>query len=346
MPWAEARRAIPAMIITGMMIMVGCTNSTERPIDTEESPVGFTNPVYASNFPDPLILTGPDGAPTEDGQYWAYATNGNGANVQTLTSKDLITWEQGPDALPKLPDWSTPGKVWAPEVIKHPDGRYLMYYTTRAPEPDHQCVGLAIGDAPGGPFVDDHDGPLICESEQGGSIDAHPYVDRDGNRYLYWKNDGNHVGVDSYISVQRLDETGTELVGEPRQLFKQDQPWEGPLVEGPFLWERGGTYFMFYSGNGFTSPDYAVGIATADNPLGPFTKQPEPILVANDVAAGPGHNALFAKDGRVWMVYHGWAPDAVGESVPGRMMWLSEVTFGDDGSVSVEPPRTDYPIRP
>ena len=37
------------------------------------------------------------------------------------------------------------------------------------------------------------------------------------------------------------------------------------------------------------------------------------------------------------MAYHGWSPDAVGSEVPGRMMFLSEVTF-DGTRVTVTPP--------
>ncbi|HEY5821744.1 MAG TPA: glycoside hydrolase family 43 protein [Propionibacteriaceae bacterium] len=303
------------------------------------APAGFTNPVYDQNFPDPMIISDPAGG------FWAVSTNGNGSNVQTLRSTDLVSWEQGPDALPELPEWSTPGKVWAPEVITLGSG-YAMYYTTIAPDPAIQCVGVALSERPEGPYTDDSDEPLICEADQGGSIDAHPFVDSDGKRYLYWKNDGNAVGVDTYLSVAELDDAGTSLPGKPRRLFKQDLPWEGDLVEGPFVWKRDGRYHLFYSANSYASADYAVGHAVADSPLGPFTKDPDPVLATNDVAAGPGHCALFERAGRVWMVYHAWAPGEIGGDYPGRTMWLSEVTFGNDDSVAVVPPTVAYPTRP
>ena len=98
-------------------------------------------------------------------------------------------------------------RCWAPEVARADDGRWLMYYTTPAPEDrgDIQCIGLAIADSPGGPYVDSSDQPLVCETDDGGSIDAHPFTAPDGKRYLYWKNDGNRIGVDTWISVQPLD---------------------------------------------------------------------------------------------------------------------------------------------
>lgn len=136
-----------------------------------------------------------------------------------------------------------------------------------------------------------------------------------------------------------------ELLGEPERVIRQDLAWEGDLVEGPFVREEDGVYHLFYSANDFGSDRYAVGHATADAPTGPFVKDDEPVLVSNEVAAGPGHNSLVERDGRVWMVYHAWAPDAVGSEVPGRTMWLSEVTF-DGRSVSVDPPATTVPTRP
>ncbi len=103
-----------------------------------------TNPVWPSNFPDPQILP--------DGDGWvAISTNGNGMNVQTLVSDDLVTWAQGSDALPELASWTSPGKVWAPEAHRFGD-RWVMYYTTKAPDPAIQCIGLAVADDPQGPL--------------------------------------------------------------------------------------------------------------------------------------------------------------------------------------------------
>jgi beta-xylosidase len=280
------------------------------------------------------------------GGYLAVATNGNGSNVQTLTSRDLVDWEPGPDALPKVAKWSAKGKVWAPETTTRADGRHLLYYTTRSPNPDIQCISVAVAAKAEGPYRDTSTKPLVCERNQGGSIDPSPFTAADGRRYLYWKNDGNAIGVDTWISGQRLDADGTHLVGKPRRLFKQTLAWEGRLVEAPFGWQQGDTFHLFYSANAYDSDAYAVGDATAKDPLGPFTKSGDPVLASNDVAAGPGHCALIKKDGRVWMAYHAWSPDAIGEPVPGRTMWLSEVTFDARGRSHVEPPASTHPGRP
>ena len=217
-----------------------------------------------------------------------------------------------------------------------------MYYTTRAPDPAIQCLSVAVADRAAGPYVDTSTEPLVCESDVGGSIDASPFIDRDGTAYLSWKNDGNAVGEDTWISIQRLAADGLSLDGEPTRLIRQDVPWEGDLVEAPYLWVDDSTgtptYHLFYSANSYADERYAVGHARATSPLGPFTKDPEPLLATNDVAVGPGHNALFATGSEVWTVYHAWDPAGVGDDVVGRSMWLSRVRFEDDGSVRIDPP--------
>ena len=214
------------------------------------------------------------------------------------------------------------------------------------PDPAIQCVSVAVGQQPEGPYRDDSTGPLICEKDQGGSIDAHPLITSDGQRYLYWKNDGNAVGVDTYISAAALNADGTELVGKPKRLFKQDLPWEGSLVEGPFVWENGRPIPYVLLGQRLRLRRVRRRPRGRRHPLGPYTKSGDPVLATNDVAAGPGHCSLFAHNGRVWMVYHAWTPGEIGGDLPGRAMWLSEVTFAADGTVSVVPPTTDYPTSP
>lgn len=323
------------------VVLAGCggapvpTGRAGQPDPTAGTPVAtaetFSNPVYDADFPDPMIVRDGDG-------YLAVATNGNGSNVQTATSDDLVRWEQGEDALPRLPQWSAPGKVWAPEIAVHSADRSLLYYTTVAPDGVRQCISVAVAERPAGPYLDSSPSPLVCDDEQlGGSIDPHPFQDVDGTRYLYWKNDGNAVGADTHLWAQRLNADGTGVVGEPSRLVKQDQPWEGSLIEAPFVVQDDGVYHLFYSANDYGSEFYAEGHATAPSPLGPFTKDPAPVLASNDAAAGPGGGALLVDEGRVWLAYHAWSPDAVGSSVPGRQLWLSEVTL-DPARTVVEPP--------
>ena len=144
------------------ILLTSCTAAPDAgrssPSPTSEEPV-IANPVYPFDFPDPQVLLDSDG-------FLAIATNGNGMNVQTIRGEQLGEWQQGSDALPQVAPWSTSGKVWAPEIIAWPDGGYRLYYTTRAPDPNWQCVSVATSDALAGPYVDESAAlfpPFHCE---------------------------------------------------------------------------------------------------------------------------------------------------------------------------------------
>ena len=286
----------------------------------------FSNPVHDANFPDPFVLRSGDA-------YHAYATNDATKNVPTLRSSNLVDWKGVGDAMPDLPVWVVPGKTWAPEVLRLGDGPYVLYYTAASGAAGVQCVGRATSDTPAGPFVDRSGGPLVCQPDGGGSIDASPFRDTDGSLYLYWKNDGNAIGADTHIYAQRLSADGLSLVGRRERLFQQDEAWEGDLVEAPFMWRRERSYYLFFSGNAYDSEDYAVGYARCEGPLGPCRKaEANPVLRSGRGAAGPGHLSLVEdREGRTWAAYHAWKPDAVGLEPPGRAFWLDRVSWGEHG---------------
>jgi len=292
----------------------------------------FTNPVHDANFPDP-------GAIRVGATWYAYGTNGGGANVPLLTSADLVTWTPRGDALPHLGSWAEPGHTWAPEVIQVTGDRFALYYTARSAKTGRQCVGVAIAPRPEGPFTDDAPEPLICQADEGGSIDASPFRDADGALYLYWKNDGNAIGETTWLYGQRLTPDGLALEGERVRLLANTAPWHGRVVEAPQLVRHEGRYYLFYSANAYDTAEYAVGYATCDTPLGPCHDAPgNPILSSADGAAGPGHSYLVTTpSGQTWLLYHAWPPDAIGSVEPGRVLWLDRVDW-EDGKPIVRGP--------
>ncbi|MDQ3703883.1 MAG: glycoside hydrolase family 43 protein [Chloroflexota bacterium] len=283
----------------------------------------FLNPVIKGDFPDPGIIN-------VDGVYYAYATNAGNKNVQVARSNDLVNWEMLRDALPGISKWASLqfGNVWAPEVMKIGE-QYVMYYTARDKASNKQCIGLATSPTPEGPFHDTRTEPFVCQPEQGGSIDAAPF--RDGDKlYLYWKNDGNCCGGITYLYAQEMSADGLSLIGEPTQLVKNDERWEGIVIEAPTMWKQGDTYYLFFSGNIYNGLDYAVGYATCQSPTGPCQDAEEnPILktsLERPPVISPGHQTVIADDdGELWLVYHAW------ESPPGpkprRFVWLDRLEW-------------------
>ena len=154
-------------------------------------------PVYRDNFPDPQIVL-------HQGRFIAYSTN-DGPNLPMLTSRDLVHWSpvtsadgSRADGMPRLASWAKEGRTWAPEVMQV-GGKWLLYYTAASAKKNIQCIGVAVAAAPTGPFLDPAPEPLVCQTDQGGSIDASPFRDDDGTLYLYYKSDGNAVGKRTII---------------------------------------------------------------------------------------------------------------------------------------------------
>ncbi|WP_344924054.1 glycoside hydrolase family 43 protein [Saccharopolyspora gregorii] len=153
----------------------------------DERAAGSAGQVIDRNFPDPDVLD-------HDGQYYAYATNTAGYNVQLATATDAEgPWEQRADALPQLPPWVGPShtgslNVWAPDVSERSDGTFLLYYTAHHTGSGRQCIGAAVAGSPTGPFEPTSAEPLICAPGQGDVIDPASFVDDDGSRYLLYKD--------------------------------------------------------------------------------------------------------------------------------------------------------------
>jgi beta-xylosidase len=308
---------------------VGASPSTVAPSVPGGTPATFTNPVLTGNFADPGVLR------ADDGTWYAYATGDLTVNLQVARSADLVHWERLGEALPKLPFWqpSAKGLTWAPEAWQTSAGT-VLYYTARDVQAGRQCLAVAVAASPEGPFVDESTEPLLCQLDQGGSIDPFPFQDADGSRWLLWKNDGNCCALPTRMWIAPLSEDGLAVTGEPVDLgLRNDEPWEAALIEAPTLLHDGDRYVLLYSANAYDSDRYAVGYATSETLTGPYADAPEnPILASGGGAAGPGGQAVaIDDDGDAWLLYHAWDPARVGDRVGGaRALWLDELAIDAD----------------
>ena len=285
-----------------------------------ESGATYTNPVLAGDYPDPSIIrVGKD--------FWATATSSEwGPQFPILHSRDLVNWKIIGAVFPKRPAWAM-GNFWAPEISED-HGRYCVYYVGRKKD-GPLSVAVATADKPEGPYTDH--GPLV--SQEAGSIDPMPVTDEKGERYLIWKEDGNSRKLPTILWAQQLSGDGASLVGDRKELIRNDAPWEAAVVEGPFLLRRGDWFYLFYSGSGCCGRGcaYAMGVARSRSLLGPWEKNPSnPILAGNEHWKCPGHGSVVTDDrGRYFLLYHGY--DAKTFVFTGREMLLDEVKFGSDG---------------
>ena len=137
------------------------------------------------------------------------------------------------------------------------------------------------------------------------------------------------------VHGQRLADHGESLIGEPAQVLCNDLPWEGHLIEGPFVTRQQGRYWMFYAGNDFSTPAYGIGVAVADHPLGPYVKQSEPLLKSTREWTAPGHASVApGLDGKPQLFFHAFHPGTGGYNAFRALLTVplrftqSEVTIG------------------
>lgn len=299
------------------------TKAHMRVIDGDERLGRMSHPpVDPRDFPDPFVLR-------TDTRFYAYATNGNGSNVQVMTSDDLVTWHGAPDALPAIASWAQKGNTWSPCVMPW-NGTYILFYVCREPKRGRQAISVATSADPGGPFTDNSSDPLIYQLDLGGSIDPSPFVDADGTAYLIWKADSNAINRPSSIWLQPIGTDGTTLTGAPTEVLRYSAPWEDPLIEAPSIVLAGSTYFLFYSANWWNSERYSIGYATSLTLSGPYTKITTSAawFTSDGEVAGPGGQEWFTDPtGQVRMAYHGWTPGRVGYPLGARSLRLATVDF-------------------
>ena len=307
----------------------------------------YQNPVLDADFPDPSVLLAPDG------YYYAYATQtkraGQVLNFQVARSRDLVEWEYLGEALPNKPAWAaTSQRFWAPDVSRHPDGRYLFYYSAQPNDPAAGlCLGVAVAQHPAGPFVDSGQ-PLLAGGPGFENIDPMRFVEPEtGRQLLFW---GSGFGP---LRVRELAADGlgfapcseAAIVVAPRSA--DDAVPYGHLIEGSWVHYRAGWYYLFYSGDNCCGPDarYAVLVARARHATGPYETLAQvsgtagTILTENARWLAPGHNSLLTDAaGQDWLLYHAIDReqptfDAINDEQghSRRVMLLDKVTYDEQG---------------
>lgn len=178
-------------------------------------------------------------------------------DYHVFSSGDLVDWvDHGVIISQEKIPWANAKAyaLWAPDCI-HKDGKYYFYFP--APPADTTLgrgffIGVAVSDKPDGPFIP-QPGPMV----KARGIDPNPFIDKDGQAYLYW------AARNFYVA--RLKDNMVELASEPQVI--QGLPEKG-LKEGPFVFERNGIYYLTYPHveNKIERLEYAI----SKNPMGPF----------------------------------------------------------------------------
>ncbi len=356
-------RNLLCLFICAALLFAGCTPKHET-----QNYVTLQNPIPLK-FGDPFLLR------TADGTYYMYGTS-LADGFETFKSRDLVNWEScGQVYKGGQPDQWCEDCFWAPEVYER-NGRYYMFFSANYREnPDGEVenfkIGVAVSDSPEGPFTDLMDRPIFNPDYP--VIDANVYFDEASGRcYLYYsrccykhsvesevadslRNAGSFPAIEeSWVYGVELSSDFMHIIGEPQLLLAPptklndaQAEWESRSAthgevnrrwtEGSYLFKYGNTYYIMYSANSYMGKYYAVGYATADNPLGPFVKADNnPVLQENvsngGTVMGTGHNMVITMpDGQLYCVYHGRMSDNPGE----RVVLMDRVEIDKKGKLTV-----------
>jgi hypothetical protein len=214
------------------------------------------------------------------------------ADYHVFSSENLTDWtDHGTIVSQNKVKWvdSTSYSMWAPDCIER-NGKFYFYFPANTNVADAKGrkgfgIGVAIAEKPEGPYK------ALPEPIKGvAGIDPNVFIDRDGQAYLYWA-----LGK---IFVAKLKDNMTELASEPQVI--DNLPQKG-LIEGPFLFERQGIYYLTipHVENKVERLEYAMG----NSPVGPF-KMSGVIMDESPVNCWTNHQSMVNYRNQWYLFYH------------------------------------------
>jgi beta-xylosidase len=249
--------------------------------------------------------------PTSDKDKWMTT------DFSVWSSKNLVTWKKEGMILDvtKQLKWANI-KAWAPDCIEH-NGTYYFYFCADGK------IGVATAKTPVGPFVDALGKPLVQGDKKHirtYAIDPYPFIDDDGQPYLFFGN--------GHALVMKLNPDMVSFAGEPQEIKLQD------FREGIVVFKRKGKYYFMWSIDDARSPNYRVGYGIADSPFGPVSSPKDFIVLQkHGPAVATAHHSVVNVPGtdRWYVAYHRHAiPNGNGYT---RETCLARMEFNPDGTI-------------
>jgi beta-xylosidase len=257
------------------------------------------NPILKGLFADPDLLQVGD-------TYYIYPTTDgfsgwSGTQFHVFSSKDLYHWtEEGVilDLAAGDAPWAV-GSAWAPAIACR-NGKYYFYFCGK--RQDHvSCIGVAVAEAPTGPFIAMPE-PLISLEQVTAenirlsqTIDPYVFTDEDGTAYLYFGNGA--------AAVATLQEDMVSLV--PGSMKQVEGLYD--FRESVVVTKRNEIYHFTWSCDDTGSENYHVNYGTSDSLYGPVKYHC--CLLEKDPAKevlGTGHHTILKLEGKdeYYIAYH------------------------------------------
>ena len=319
----------------GIILFVLCIYSCQNKNKQLESVLTSKNPIVDGWYADPEgIVFG--------NQYWIFPTFSakyeNQVFLDAFSSKDLVHWEKHKRVLDtSVIKWAKEA-MWAPSIIEKNQRYYLFFSANDLQRPggpyweekdlnNHRGgIGVAVADAPEGPYKDHLGVPLINEFHHDAQpIDQFVFKDIDGTYYMFYGG-WRHCN----ISILNDDFTGF-VPWSDNKLFKEITP-EG-YVEGPFVFRRKNNYYFMWSEGSWGNDTYKVAYAMSDKVTGPYKRIGTILESDKNIATGAGHNSVIntPNTDQWYMVYHRRPIPNKGRDH--RVISIDKLEFNQDGTI-------------
>jgi len=249
-------------------------------------------------------------------------------------------------------------QLWAPDAA-YKDGKYYLFFPARDKD-DIFRIGVAVGDAPAGPFKADPE-PIKGSF----SIDPASFVDPDtGDAYLYFgglwggqlqcyqNKEVDSLGVPTFdaswlgpkepsgsgakalspkvaplsADMRSFASPAQDLVilapetGEPIEAGDHDRRF----FEAAWMHKRGDTYYFSYS----TGDTHYLVYATGKSPFGPFTYAGR---ILEPVLGWTTHHSIVEFQGRWWLFHHDCEMSKGVSHL--RNVKVKEIFYDEDGKI-------------
>ncbi len=271
----------------------------------------YRNPIIHADYSDPdVVRVGDD--------YYMTASSFNCVPaLPILHSKDLVNWTIVNYALPRLePEtfFAEPqhGKgVWAP-CIKYHDGEYYIYWG----DPDFGIYMVKTSDPMG-----EWQKPVLVKAGKG-LIDPSPLWDDNGEVYLAHAWAASRSGVNSIITISRMNAEGTACIGDEVMVFDGNMG-DNHTVEGAKLYKRDGYYYIFAPAGGVAEGWQLV--MRSKSIYGPY--EARNVMAQNETSINGPHQGAWIEtpSGESWFIHF---QDC---GTYGRVAHLNPMKWSDDG---------------
>tara|TARA_B100001079_G_scaffold102457_1_gene87940 strand:+ start:1971 stop:3284 length:1314 start_codon:yes stop_codon:yes gene_type:complete len=289
-----------------LTIMMGCTAAAQKPIIQTKYTADPAPMVYNDTI---FLYTSHDEDDAEGFKMLDWLL---------YTSTDMVNWtEHGAVASLKDFSWAPQDNgAWAVQCIER-NGKFYLYC------PMHGSgIGVLVSDSPYGPFKDPLGKRLIDTDHIWNDIDPSPFIDDDGQAYLYWGNPD--------VYYVKLNEDMTSIEGEVVKIDSKPENYQ----EGPWVWKHDDHYYLAYAS---TCCPEGLGYAMSDSPEGPWEYKGM-IMDATEKTRG-NHPGIIEYKGKSYAFGHSYDILKSKTSIfyERRSVDADEMKYNEDGTIQTIP---------